>query len=151
MNRSRKPVFAVRIAALLVLAAASSCEDYPASETPQLTDTCPAGSAVIWVADNYLERVCGCSEAGATVITPPAALNCTVAANTIVIFEYIGVSVPHQIVPTTANAFVPSPLNDPTDEDMNIRSYAVKFSTAGTYGFQDAIDASLNGSIVVTP
>ncbi len=93
--------------------------------------------------DATLDRRCGCNEAAFRFSMPTTGFICTVARGTTVFFTLDGTVQSHQLVPTSGSQFPAGPLN--------ATSHAVTFSTAGTYGFQDAFNPLLNGQIVVTP
>ena len=111
--------------------------------------SCAPGSAQVGVRDGFLMVICGCVEPAGAVIPAPASLTCTVPKNTTVFFQYIGNVLRHQIIPTGALTFDPSPLSDPTGQIVLISSHPVQFDTSGTYLFIDAIDNSLSGQIIV--
>ena len=136
---------------LLLLLAGAGCGNQTVSlAVPTPSASCASGMAIVGVHDGFLQILCGCTETAGTSATPPAALTCTVAAGTVVVFEYVGTSARRQIRSTASAAltFAGSPVVDP-HEATSPRAHAVRLSTAGTYAFEDELDASLNGSIVV--
>ncbi len=116
-----------------------------AADNPLTSDStvCQPGSALVLLGDATLDRRCGCNEAALRFSMPTTGFTCTVARGTTVFFTLDGTLQSHQLVPTSGSQFPAGPLNAP--------SHAVTFSTAGTYGFQDAFNMLLNGQIVVTP
>lgn len=104
---------------------------------------CQPGSALVLLGDATLDRRCGCAEAAFRFSMPTTGFSCTVARGTTVFFTLDSAVQSHQLVPTSGSQFPAGPLNAPT--------HAVTFSTAGTYGFQDAFNTLLTGQIVVTP
>jgi hypothetical protein len=108
--------------------------------------SCQAGQAQILVGDGYLQNLCGCQETPG-IVNPPAVFQCTVPVNTSVLILFLANVTDHELVPQAGSSFVPSPISNPND-DLPSRGYAQSFSTAGTYGFVDAFNASVTGKIV---
>jgi hypothetical protein len=139
------------VSAALTLLALAGCGNQTVSlAIPTPSASCASGMAIVGVHDSFLQVLCGCSEAAGTAATPPAALTCTVSSGTVVVFQYLGSSARRQIRSTAAATltFAGSPVVDPR-EATSPRAHAVQLTTSGTYPFEDSLDASLNGSIVV--
>src|SRR5581483_1821939 len=111
------------IAALLALSACDSTSD-----SPGLTQGCPAGAAMIAVTDGYLETLCGCAEAAPAYFAPGSRLTCTVTAGTTVFFNYFDTHTMHKIVPVGTPAIPPSALSNPNDPSTMIYPHVVKLS-----------------------
>jgi hypothetical protein len=126
----------------------SSCGTTEATGIPDPSRGCPAGAAMISVADGYLETLCGCAEPAPAYFSSSNHLLCTVTAGTTVLFNYIDVRSKHQILPVGTPAFPPSPLSNPMDQANMIRVHVIKLDAAGTYSFHDGFDGSLLGEIV---
>jgi hypothetical protein len=101
------------------------------------------------VFDGSLESLCGCQGVRAQVVSAnSSSLTCVVPVGTTLFISYAGATLRHQIVPTGMPTFVPSTLYDPSDS-LPITSFAVQFTTAGTYGFEDIYNSGVRGQIVV--
>lgn len=109
---------------------------------------CTTGLAQLAVFDTFLENLCGCQEAGNTVIDPPNPLTCTIPVGTTVVFYYTGTKMIHEIASTGSPSFENSAVSNPKASNP-IRSFAVTFNTAGDYFFEDVYNQALNGEIVV--
>lgn len=109
---------------------------------------CSTGVAQILVTDGGLQRLCGCAETDTALAPPPSSLTCSVAAGTVVFFQYLSTQNTHQIVSTGTPAFEDSPLSEALSE-TRVPVHAVKFVTTGTYTFRDVFVAGANGQIVV--
>lgn len=119
------------------------------NETLEATNTpCTASLAQLAVFDTFLENLCGCQEAGSTVISPPNPLTCTITVGTTVVFYYTGTRLTHEIASTGTPKFEDSPVSVPSAKNP-ILSYSVTFTTAGDYFFEDMYNTALNGEIVV--
>lgn len=134
------------IACLFFLGCGITTEQISASQTD-----CQAGVAQVAITDGFLQILCGCQEASGTSPTPPATLTCTVPVDTTVVFQYLNTSLTHEVIPAGALTFPASPVSNPAAGLQNgfVRSHFVRFSTTGTYDFEDAYNSSLSGHIVV--
>ena len=148
MTNSMKRLAAL---SLTILAACGSSNSVSNAIAPSQT-ACPAGAARIGLNDGFIQALCGCSQNGgapdATEVVAGSALTCHVPVGTQVFFELQGVYLAWQIVPTGTPTFPASTLLDPRAE-VPVRSHVVQFSTAGTYGFSNAFNSAMQGSIVV--
>ena len=108
---------------------------------------CTPGVAVVGIQDGEAGVVCGCNEAPSWTAAP-ASVTCTVAANTVVLFEYVGTTLLHQVIPNGTPSFTASQLSNPADQNP-FRLHTVVFSTSGTYKFIDNFNHALSGQIIV--
>jgi hypothetical protein len=115
--------------------------------TPELSG-CTAGMAQISIQDGFSRRLCGCQETGSDPILPPAALTCTVSRGTVVFFHFYGTRLAHQIASVGTPSFPASPLADSLAIEP-VLTHSVSLGQAGTYQFNDLIDQTITGSIIV--
>lgn len=132
--------------AALVLTAGCGNVNNPVNSAAQ--PKCDAGTAVIEVQDGFLRNLCGCDETAGTLALAGSSLTCTVSTNTLVVFQFNGATLKHQILSQASPSFVSSPVADPQGE-VRVPTYAVKLTSAGTYSFEDAFNSALAGQIVV--
>lgn len=137
--------------ALLLLpfsALLASCENYQGPVINPAGSQCTGGEAQIGVGDGFLQFLCGCTGGSptGTTLPAPANLTCHVPSGTTVFFQYIAIQDQHQIINSSGNFFPSGPIiNPPAVGQVSDAT----FTATGTYGFQDAFNNALQGSIIV--
>jgi plastocyanin len=140
-----KPASAISLLALAL--GVSACDQYNGPVIDATGSQCTSGVAQIGVGDGFLEYLCGCTgqPAAGTILYAPANLTCHVPAGTTVYFQYIAITEQHQIVNSSGD-FFPS---GPFENSPNATPSVATFTATGTYGFEDAYNNALQGSIIV--
>jgi plastocyanin len=123
-----------------------SCNE-PDSANQAAANACPSNVAMVQVSDGYMEDLCGCQEGAGVIFLTQQPLTCTVSVGATVQFVVTGNQLSHQILPTGTSTFMPSPVFTPGADGAQV--YPVTFSTGGGYGFTDAYDSALSGTIQV--
>ena len=135
---------------LLTMASALSlgaCGSNPRGDASPQNTACPSQAAEIQILDGIARIQCGCLlEAKGAQSSLANPLKCTVAAGSIVFFNFHGAQLEHQVISLPSPAFASSPLMEPRS---NTPVYALKFTVPGTYRYRDAFEPSIAGSIVV--
>lgn len=121
----------------------------PESGTHSINTQCQAGLAQIQLADGFSRVLCGCQGIqNGEAVMPPTVLNCTVNAGSQVWFRFEASLMPHQILSKGTPSFPHGVLVDP--ELFPVPPvHSVTFGTPGIYGFEDAINPSIQGTITV--
>lgn len=111
---------------------------------------CGPGVAQLLIMDGMAKRLCGCqAEPDDTLVVPPAALDCTVAAGTQVFFRFEGAFNSHQVVfPATGQTGLSGHTTQPLDP-ASLRPHVVLLEASGTYVFRDGFNTAVQGSIIV--
>lgn len=117
------------------------------NEQNSTTSGCGPNTAMILVHDQLLVNGCGCVETAGTIARVQENLQCTVSANTQVVFFYVRPKQNHQIVPIQSGAFTPGPPY--LTKSSSPISHAIRFSQTGSYGFMDLFLPDLKGTIIV--
>jgi hypothetical protein len=109
--------------------------------------TCPAGTAQISIYDTTIERVCGCSEPSGQYFSSPGSLNCTVKLNTVVYFNYVGITLSscHQMA-IPALSYMSSVRNPSTTSQVD----GYQFQSTGSFTFRDNC-TNIGGTFTVNP
>jgi hypothetical protein len=112
-----------------------------------VSTTCPAGTAQISVYDTAIERVCGCAEASGQYFSSPGSLNCTIKLNTVVYFNYVGITLSncHQMAIPALN-FMTTVRNPST----TLQTDGYQFQSTGTFTFRDNC-TNIGGTFTVNP
>ena len=140
------------LTAFVALALAPACGRevtlYPGGSAAQVTPGCTTGAALILVGDGFLQNLCGCAEPDGTRVLTPSVFTCTVQAGTLVVFDYVTAGTSHQILSTGTPSFPDSPVADPAARE-DFSRHAIQPGTPGSYGFTDAFDTRVSGTLVV--
>lgn len=140
----------MRFGTLISLAAGmtASCSNSATEFSAPTVANCPAGAALIFVGDGFLQTYCGCNE-GEAVSVPPAQASCTVPVGTQIHFNYSGTHFRHQIISIGEPSFISSPIIDPQNSDLSINTHVVSGLGTGTYAFEDSMNTQVAGKIIV--
>ncbi len=134
------------IAAVAATAVLAGCAEQPESA---LVTSCDAGTAAIGIMDGLVSRLCGCAEVSSNWVSASDGITCTVAQNSVVVFNYLGFN-DHQMISKSGSpqTFVASPPSFPRLE-APVRVHAVVLEELGTYQFTDSFDSATSGQIIV--
>ncbi len=131
---------------LLMVALATACSSENSEPSPQVG--CATGTALLGMGDHYLVHLCGCQEATGTLVSANETFTCTIASPATIVFQTLSGTSNHQIISTGTPSFVDFPMMNPKAV-IPVRSFGLLFSTPGTYAFQDRMNTSLSGQLVV--
>lgn len=110
--------------------------------TGEGTSSCAAGTAQIGVYDTGMKRICGCNESSGAFFTTKT-LTCTVKVGTVMYFNYIGITFPHQI-------FLQSYQSFPVRGSGTTTPDGILLNQTGSYSLTDQY-TGLGGTVTITP
>lgn len=141
-NRQRQILAYLILSSILM-----SCGSERDPSVDASTTGCQPGVAQIQIYDGFMQRLCGCSEAGNTKIIPPNTLSCTAPKGTKFFFYMGSAQTQHQIA-SDANPpqFAGSAIYTP---GMGALTHVVTLDVSGSYPFKDLIDQTLKGTLII--
>jgi len=132
------------LSVIIALTAGLACDPSDAI-APAPSPSCGTGVAHIEILDGSMIRACGCNETANTQFTAGQVLTCTVKAGTVLYFDFVAITVTHQVSIIGIGATPPFSSN--TSESTQIS--AITTSTVGVFPFSDVFYPTIGGNIVV--
>jgi hypothetical protein len=145
MERNCSPSSFLVIFSFLILSQLG-CGESTEKLSPANT-SCSPNVANIEVQNGFLRILCGCQEAEGSIATNANTLTCTVAPDSLIVFNYAG-TFQHRIVSSGTPSFPSGPIFDPLAEKTT-RVHSIQLSASGTYSFVDAFDPAISGQVIV--
>lgn len=121
-----------------------ACDPSTTTNSPSVAG-CSTTVAHIEVVDGAMVRLCGCQEAANTQFNSGQTLVCTVAPGTSLYFDFVGITVQHQMNIISIQA---TPIMVP-DSKNPTQSFPILLNSPGTYTFYDIFFPTIAGTIVV--